>query len=91
MGYGPLKTPSTAGSNCKTVLLLSVPSLNRMRTEIRFLSLHTEQKKEVPVLKLLSIITSDTYVQLPPALELNIGLTLHPDPNTFRDFEKQSL
>lgn len=74
--------------NC-TAIKCTIPEQNEDRDQISELTYWT--KKEVPVLKLLSIITSDTYVQLPPALELNIGLTLHPDPNTFRDFEKQSL
>lgn len=31
MGYGPLNTPCTAGSNCKAVLPVSVSNLNRIR------------------------------------------------------------
>lgn len=34
MGYGPLNTPSTVGSNCKTLLPSSTSNLNRMRIPI---------------------------------------------------------
>lgn len=42
MGYGPLNTPSNAGSNCKTLLVSSVANLNR-RLVISFVTLITTQ------------------------------------------------
>lgn len=38
IGYGPLKTPSIVGSNCKTLLPSSVSNLSRMRTPISFVT-----------------------------------------------------
>lgn len=82
IGYGPLNTPATAGSSCKSVLPASVSNLNKRRTLGEFSKLRFNKTPEVTVkvIKPPSVIANEAYVQFPPSSGLNIGLTLQEEP-----------